>query len=343
MDERFATLINEINMIPGEIYAEYDLTTTDALNLINYSDYFKFTNSQVPEDDDDIMLHLLKENIVTRQGNGLIAVTDEGALAFAKSLARFRRQSKKGIRVIQYEGGDRAVTRSDNTFNSGYACGFEKLNNHIVSLLPTKGVTEGSVEMRIPILPPPAIRELIANTMVHQDLSLNKTGPLVEVFDDRIEFTNPGKSLIDPKHFVDSPPLSRNEDLVALMQKVQICKDSGSGWDTIALYCEKFCIPAPKIDLSEDSTKITLFSYIPFNEMSLEDKLRTCYEHACLKQVNGQQVTNASLRKRFLMLRGGHASIYRLITTALEHELIKPFNPDAASWQRCYIPYWADL
>ena len=42
-----------------------------------------------------------------------------------------------------------------------------------------------------------AIRELVANALIHQDFSIFGTSPTVEIYSDRIEITNPGKPLID--------------------------------------------------------------------------------------------------------------------------------------------------
>jgi ATP-dependent DNA helicase RecG len=42
-------------------------------------------------------------------------------------------------------------------------------------------------------VPEIALRELIANALIHQDFSLTGTGPMIELFDDRIEFSNPGR------------------------------------------------------------------------------------------------------------------------------------------------------
>ena len=58
-----------------------------------------------------------------------------------------------------------------------------------------------------------AIRELIANALIHQDFRISGTGPIIEVFSERIEITNPGKPLIDTERFLDAPPQSRNEKL----------------------------------------------------------------------------------------------------------------------------------
>jgi len=44
-------------------------------------------------------------------------------------------------------------------------------------------------------------------------------GPMVEIFDDRIEIANPGEPLVDTDRFVDTPPKSRNEALASLMRR----------------------------------------------------------------------------------------------------------------------------
>ena len=37
-----------------------------------------------------------------------------------------------------------------------------------------------------------AVREILANALIHQDLAVTGSGPVVEVFSDRVDFTNPG-------------------------------------------------------------------------------------------------------------------------------------------------------
>jgi len=64
-----------------------------------------------------------------------------------------------------------------------------------------------------------AVRELVANALIHQDFSITGAGPMVEVFGDRVEITNPGEPLIDTLRFIDEPPRSRNEMLASLMRR----------------------------------------------------------------------------------------------------------------------------
>ena len=74
-----------------------------------------------------------------------------------------------------------------------------------------------------------AIRELVANALIHQDFSVTGTGPLVEIFARRMEITNPGEPLVDTDRFIDTPPRSRNEQLAALMRRMKICEEARHG------------------------------------------------------------------------------------------------------------------
>ena len=186
-----------------------------------------------------------------------------------------------------------------------------------------------------------AIRKIIANALIHQDFSITGTGPTVEIFSNRIEITNPGLPLIDIKRIIDNPPKSRNEKLASLMRRFGLCEELGSGWDRIILSCEINHLPAPKIDLYEENTKITIFSNIPFANISMEDKLYACYFHACIKFVQNEEMTNSSLRERFGLPLKSSATISRLIKEAIKNKLIKPFDPNTAPKYMKYIPIWA--
>ena len=100
-------------------------------------------------------------------------------------------------------------------------------------------------------------------------------------------------------------------------------------------------LPAPKIELYEDSTRVTLYSEKEFSTYSMEDKLWACYMHACIKQVQGEQLTNSSLRNRFGLKESSSGSISRLIKEAVEVGLIKPLDPTTAPRYMKYIPIWA--
>ena len=107
------------------------------------------------------------------------------------------------------------------------------------------------------------------------------------------------------------------------------------------MVCEMLKLPAPKIELYDDSTKVTLFSAVKFSNLSLEDKLWAVYLHACVMHIQGEQLTNSSLRNRFDLPSTSAGSISRLIKEAVNKNLIKPLDPTTSNKYMKYIPVWA--
>lgn len=324
-----------------ERYAKENLDLAMALGLLEYSTYFDLIKIPQPTNAEGICHYLEEEGILIKQDNGLYAITNLGAILFAKRLTDFPRLSRKAVRVVQYQGNNRLNMLKEYSGIKGYAVGFEGLLGFIDALLPTAEVINGALREKKTAYPSLAIREAVGNALVHQDFSIPGTGPVVEIFDGRIEITNPGTPMVDIKRIVDNPPRSRNEKLAALMRRLRICEELGTGWDKIVLSCEVQMLPAPRIDLYEENTKVTLYSEMPFTNLAPEDKLWACYLHACVKQVQDEQLTNTSLRERFGLKPSSSGSVSRLIKEAVSLNLIKPLDPDTAPRYMRYIPYWA--
>lgn len=324
-----------------EQYAMTDLTLTEALSMLDYSLYFDLKGDSVPSDANGISHYLIEEGIIQKQDNGQIAITNLGAVLFAKRLSAFSRLSRKAIRVVQYGGKNKLNMQKEDIGSKGYILGYEGLVKYIEALIPSEEVIIGAKRETKTAYPLLAIRESVANALIHQDFSVTGSGPVVEIFSDRIEITNPGIPLVDINRIIDNPPKSRNEKLAALMRRLRMCEELGTGWDKIVISCELMKLPAPRIDLFEDSTRVTLFRNIPFSNISPEDKLRACYMHACIKYIQGEQLTNKSMRERFDLKESSSASISRLIKEAVEKGLIKPLDPMTAPKYMKYIPKWA--
>lgn len=160
--------------------------------------------------------YLDEESILVKQSNGLYAITNLGAILFAKRLNDFPRLSRKAVRVVQYQGNNRLNMLKEYTGSKGYAVGFEGLLGFIDALLPAAEVINGALREKKTAYPILAIREAVGNALIHQDFSIPGTGPVIEIFDGRIEITNPGTPMVDIKCIVDNPPRSRNEKLLHL-------------------------------------------------------------------------------------------------------------------------------
>lgn len=324
-----------------ERYAKQDLELENALRLLDYQTHFDNTDIPQPSDIYGVEHYMVEEEVLVKQDNGLYAITNLDAILFAKRLSAFPRLSHKAIRVVQYRGNSRLELLKEDMGGKGYAIGFEGLIKFIEALIPTQEIINGALREKKSAYPLVTIREAVANALIHQDFSITGTGPVVEIFETRIEITNPGTPLVDVRRIIDNPPKSRNEKLASLMRRLRMCEELGTGWDKIVISAELQQLPAPRINLYEGSTRVTLFSEMPFSSISSEEKLWACYLHACIKQVQGEQLTNRSLRERFGLKDSASSSISRLIKEAVEAKLIKPLDPATAPKHMKYIPVWA--
>lgn len=187
-----------------------------------------------------------------------------------------------------------------------------------------------------------AVRELVANAIIHQDFTITGTGPMVEIFTDRMEITNPGVPLVEPLRFMDLPPKSRNEALAAFMRRINICEERGSGIDKVIATIEAFQLPAPNFTVLEDHTRAALFAPRNYREMEREDRIRACYQHACLQWVSGQVMTNASLRQRLGIEQTNYPLASKVIKDTIGAQLVKLLNPEGTQGGAAkYIPFWA--
>ena len=75
--------------------------------------------------------------------------------------------------------------------------------------------------------------------------------------------------------------------------------------------------------------------------MDIQERIRACYQHACLRFVSGSRMTNASVRERFGIEEHNAAKASRIITEALSAGRIKAFDPDQGKKYASYLPFWA--
>jgi predicted HTH transcriptional regulator len=242
--------------------------------------------------------------------------------------------------VIHYQGRTRIVTLHEQMGPKGYANGFEGLISYINGRLPHNEVLGTALRKEVPMFPEMSIRELVANALIHQDFSQTGTGPMIEIFEDRLEITNPGLPLIDTDRFLDSPPKSRNESLASLMRRIGICEERGSGIDKVVHETEVFQLPAPRFETTPLHTRAVLFAHKDFEAMTTPERVQACYLHACLRYLLRDYMTNESLRQRFGVSKEKIATISRIIAAAKKAGFIVPADEAQGNKYARYIPHW---
>ena len=312
------------------------------LRELDYSSYFELLSQDLPSDKAKILEALVGDKMIAKAETGNYNITNLGAILFAKRLSDFPSLARKAVRVIKYEGTGRIGAASkEQVGGKGYACGFEGLITYITNLLPNNEIMGKALRKVVPMYPDIAVRELVANCLIHQNFFMQGTSPLIEIFSDRMEITNPGSPLIDKARFLDHPPVSRNEQLASFMRRIGVCEERGSGYDKVVFETEFYQLPAPEIEIYNDHTKVILFAHKEYAQMSKEDRYRACYLHACLKRVNRDYMTNASLRERFNIDKKNSSMVSRLLSETCALGLVY-VSPDSTSDKnRKYLPFWA--
>ncbi|MAZ40156.1 MAG: transcriptional regulator [Legionellales bacterium] len=188
-----------------------------------------------------------------------------------------------------------------------------------------------------------AIRELLANAIIHQDFSIESTHPKVEIFPDRMEISNPGsliaKTSID-RLFGSTNP--RNELLARIMYKTHICEDRGSGLIRALTGIELYGLPPLKFEISPTSFKVVLFAPRNYQDMSKQERINACFQHCTLKYLSNEKMTNATLRQRLGIDEKNYSLASRIIKDALEQNKIKVGNPEIKNAKYIhYVPFYA--
>lgn len=331
---------NSSNNLFEERIALESVSADQIISLLSTQTYFELLNLPYPTDRSGVLEKFISEKFILHNNDGSYDITNLGAILFAKDLNQFELLKRKSIRVIVYSGKNKLNTIREVIGNKGYAVGFEGLIEWINGQLPSNEIIGTALREETRMYPEIAIRELVANAIIHQDFD-ERGFPMVEIFSDRIEISNAGLPLIIPDRFIDEYQ-SRNEKLADVLRRARICEEKGSGIDKVISWAEAYQLPAPDFIIQEKHTKSILYAYKQFNEMDKKDKIRATYQHCCLCYVSNEKMTNQSLRVRFKVAEQNAAIISRLISETLSEELIKSDDPDTKSRKFAkYIPYWA--
>jgi predicted HTH transcriptional regulator len=317
------------------------LGAQDVVDLLDTQTYFELLGRPYPSTRDAVIEHLANDKLIDREGAGY-SIRRIGALLLAKRLDRFDDLSRKAPRVVVYQGSTKDRTRLDQTGTMGYAVGFRRLIEFVMNQLPQNEVIERALRSETKLVPEIAVRELVANALVHQDLSLAGMSVMIEIYADRIEISNPGEPIVPVDRFIDGHQ-SRNERLALLMRRLNICEEKSSGIDNVVIAAEAFQLAVPDFRVGLRRTISVIAGPRSFDRMDRNDRIRACYQHCALRLVsNAPAMTNQSLRERFQLPEDKSSTVSLVISATAEAGLIKTDERAGASKKFAkYLPFWA--
>lgn len=319
--------------------AKAGCTSQQVIELLDTQIYFDRLKSPYPTTQEQVIAKLEEENLIARIGAGF-NISNLGAMLLAKDLKKFGLLYRKIPRVIVYDGLGKQKTKLDVQGSKGYAVGLDDLILYLMGQVPGNEVVEQAVRREVKMFPEQAVRELVANAIIHQDFNITGTYIVIELYDNRLEISNPGIPIVDTDIFINSYQ-SRNEKLADIMRRFGFCEEKGSGIDNVFSVVEAYQLPAPDFSVFEDHTVVTLFAHKEFENMDRAERVRACYQHCCLKYVMKEKMTNSTLRERFQLPKEKYESVSRVLKDALDDGKIKIADSGASSNRyRSYLPYW---
>jgi ATP-dependent DNA helicase RecG len=323
-----------------EGYSLTGLNAEEVVELLDVQTFFTLLGISYPSEREAVIGRLVSERLVDSSGSGL-SIRRLGALLLAKKLQDFPDVSRKAPRVVVYIGGSKIETKLDETGTKGYAVGFQGLVRYVMSQLPQNEVIVDALRREVKLLPEIVIRELAANALIHQDFSEEGTGMMIEIYDNRVEISNPGEPIVPVDRFIDGYQ-SRNERLANLMRRFGVCEEKSSGIDKVVQAAEVFQLPAPDFRAGFHRTQAIIYGPKAFEDMDRNDRIRACYQHCALKCVMGEQMTNQSLRERFHLPEAKSAIVSQIISATQDVGLIKVDEKSGGSRKFArYYPFWA--
>lgn len=316
--------------------AKEHLTISEVLRLLDYAKYFSLTKQELPTETNQFIEKMAQHGLVKKVFDNSYDITNLGAILFAKDLKDFPTVKRKSVRVILYKGNTKVNRLKEQETSLGYAISFESLLDYVNDKLPHNEEISKSLRKEVKMYPEVTIREFVANALIHQDISISGAGPMIEIFDNRIEITNTGEPLIDTDRFIDHPPRSRNEDMASFMRQIGVCEEGGTGIDRALINIALYQLPAPNFEKYENFTKVTLYAHKSLRDMTIDDKVRACFQHCVLKYVENSKMTNATLRERLGIGEKNYPAASAIIRVTIEKKLIKESEKPKE-----YVPIWA--
>ncbi len=313
-------------------------SANEVVNLLSAETYFDRLNIPMPSTVNGIVDKFVSEKFVipSEQGYG---VTQLGAILLAKNLRDFGNLYRKAVRVIVYRGKNKIDTVREQSFEQGYAVQFVQMLDWINGQLPANEEIGRALRKDVRMYPEKAIREIVANMIIHQNFAVQGF-PMVEIYSDRVEISSPGQPLISTDRFIDEYQ-SRNDELADIMRRMGFCEEKGSGMDKALAGVEEYQLPPIKYRVSDIRTTVILSEYKGWAETTREERIQACYQHACLKYMSNEMMTNKSFRERMGVEEKNYPMVSIVIREAVKRGLIKVGTPEGTNRRDvAYIPSW---
>ncbi len=312
------------------------------MDLFDFSEFVKRTSPIPISNKEALNEHLFNHKLLLKT-KGKYLPTNLCIMICAEDFSALPGYEKFAIRITEYDGSSKIFSKRDIFFNQGYSLILDDVVSKISELLPHRESIKKATRINEPLVPEIAIRELVANALIHRDYTQNSGFVTIDIFSDRIEINNPGSLLpkISSDRLIDHPSETRNEVLADIMRKMHLAEEKGSGYDKAVGFIELNTLPAIKWRLGKDYFCVILYLPKKFSDMEKEERIEAVFQHSCLNLVSNKRTTNKSILKRFGFGEHEKTKTSRLIQDSLKSGRIKCANSKDLRRDWHYLPYFA--
>ncbi len=210
---------------------------------------------------DEIDFELLKNLGIADNFNGAQKPTLAGFLTFAKEKPQNKQQfSRYVIRCVKYQGSNVATDIIDSMDIDGTLDNqIDDMHKFVLRNIRKSAEIVGTKRVEKYEYPKKAIREVVANAIIHRDYKITETYTQVNIFEDRIEVFNAG--CLPPGVTIENikdAQVSRNEIIAARLKELDYLEEYGRGIDIVFNEMQKWNLLPPIFKNTSNSFKVIL-------------------------------------------------------------------------------------
>jgi ATP-dependent DNA helicase RecG len=209
----------------------------------------------------EIDFELLKNLGIADNFDGLQKLTLAGFLIFAKERPQNKQQfSRYAIRCVRFKGSNVAAEIIDSLdIKETLDVQIDEMLKFVLRNIKKSAKIVGTKRIEKYEYPKKAIREIVANAVIHRDYKITGTYTQVYIFEDRIEVFNPG--CLPPGVTIENikdAQVSRNEIIAARLKDLDYLEEYGRGIDIVFNEMKKWNLLPPIFKNTSNSFKVIL-------------------------------------------------------------------------------------
>ncbi|MBI2410937.1 MAG: putative DNA binding domain-containing protein [Candidatus Kerfeldbacteria bacterium] len=210
---------------------------------------------------EDVNFELMKNLGIVDTFDGEQLPTVGGFLIFAKDRPQNKQNfSRYIVRCVRYKGSNVATDIIDKMDIDGTLdTQIDAIQKFVLRNIKRSAEIIGTKRVEKYEYPEKAIREIVANAIIHRDYRITETYTQVNIFEDRIEVFNPGS--LPPGVTVENikdAQASRNEMIAARLKELDYLEEYGRGIDIVFNTMKQWNLIPPIFKNTVNSFKVIL-------------------------------------------------------------------------------------